>query len=143
MHSLGKKIKALRKRAGLTQRELAKKIGLNSHSTINYIETGRENNPTVKTLDKIANALNTSLEDLLNVKNEYETIIKELKTEHNSDGSEMTDELIDFFNSQEYILMHVTGEELEHLKSMKFYGKKPTKQFYIDQLFNYRNLENK
>ena len=63
MKSIGERIKEARKSAGLTQLELAKKTEL-SRSYIGDIEKDRYN-PSVSTLQLIAAATNTPLEDLL------------------------------------------------------------------------------
>lgn len=63
MKSIGERIKEARKSAGLTQLELAKKTDL-SRSYIGDIEKDRYN-PSVSTLQLIATATNTPLEDLL------------------------------------------------------------------------------
>lgn len=63
MKSIGERIKDARKSAGLTQLELAKKTEL-SRSYIGDIEKDRYN-PSVSTLQLIATATNTPLEDLL------------------------------------------------------------------------------
>lgn len=63
MKSIGERIKDARKSAGLTQLELAKKTDL-SRSYIGDIEKDRYN-PSVSTLQLIATATNTPLEDLL------------------------------------------------------------------------------
>ena len=63
MKSIGERIKEARKAAGLTQVELAKKTEL-SRSYIGDIEKDRYN-PSVSTLQLIATATNTPLEDLL------------------------------------------------------------------------------
>jgi len=60
---IGKKISSLRKGRGMTQEELGDKAGL--HWTyIGGVERG-EKNLTIKSLEKIARALNVSLKDLL------------------------------------------------------------------------------
>jgi repressor LexA len=63
MKSIGERIKDARKSAGLTQLELAKKTDL-SRSYIGDIEKDRYN-PSVSTLQLIATATNTPLENLL------------------------------------------------------------------------------
>ncbi len=63
MKSIGERIKIARKSAGLTQLELAKKTNL-SRSYIGDIEKDRYN-PSVSTLQLIATATNTPLEELL------------------------------------------------------------------------------
>jgi DNA-binding XRE family transcriptional regulator len=56
---VGKKIKALRKENRLTQKELAKKLGI-SQQIISHIEQGRAN-ISLLTLKKVANALGTNV----------------------------------------------------------------------------------
>lgn len=59
---LGQKIRKNRTRLGLSQEELAEKAKLDLTS-VNEIENGSRN-PSVKTIHKIALALNTSISDL-------------------------------------------------------------------------------
>ena len=58
---LGKRIKELRKNAGLTQEQVAEQIEM-EQNTISVIESGR-NFPTLMTLEKIAKVLNVELSD--------------------------------------------------------------------------------
>lgn len=60
---VGAKIRAVRKRRGLTQEQLAEMIDT-QHSYIGYVERG-EQNVTLLTLEKIANALKVDLHTLL------------------------------------------------------------------------------
>lgn len=62
---LGRKVQEFRKLSGLTQEELAKKANI-SHATLIKIEQGQVKNPTVKSLIKIAEALEISIDNLLN-----------------------------------------------------------------------------
>ena len=57
-------IKNLRKKKGLSQDKLAK-IADVPLTTLVKIETGVNDNPTIKTLKKIANALKVNIDDLL------------------------------------------------------------------------------
>ncbi|GAA4349987.1 hypothetical protein GCM10023185_07190 [Hymenobacter saemangeumensis] len=57
------KIKLLRKQAGLTQQDLAKKIGV-SRAAISQFETG-ESKPSVETLVKLSSEFDVDVEDLL------------------------------------------------------------------------------
>lgn len=56
---VGKKIKAMRKENRLTQKELAKKLGI-SQQIISHIEQGKAN-VSLLTLKKVANALGTNV----------------------------------------------------------------------------------
>jgi len=60
---LAKKVKEYRKQKGLTQQKLAEKTGL-SFNTITKIEQGIGDSPTLKTLVKLADALEVSLDEL-------------------------------------------------------------------------------
>lgn len=60
---LSEKVKQLRKKHNLTQEELAAKIGVTA-AYVGFIEQGKRN-PSMKTADKMARALKTSLKDLL------------------------------------------------------------------------------
>ena len=57
-------LKSLRKKAGLTQRELAKKSDV-SYSYLTKLEGGFQANPTYETLERISMALNVPLHLLL------------------------------------------------------------------------------
>ncbi|WP_165452259.1 helix-turn-helix domain-containing protein [Paenibacillus thalictri] len=59
---VGEKIRALRQSRGLSQEKLAFKSGLNT-SYLGQVERG-EKSPTIVTLDKIATALDTRLDEL-------------------------------------------------------------------------------
>ena len=61
---LGERIKELRKQLGMTQEDLAFKVGLD-RSYMGFVERG-EKNPTVATLAKIAKSLKTPLSQLFN-----------------------------------------------------------------------------
>lgn len=57
------KIKIARIKLDLTQKELAKKVGI-SHVTLSKIEKGNYENLTYKTMKKLANALDTTVQEL-------------------------------------------------------------------------------
>nr|ARK09014.1 transcriptional regulator [Fibrella sp. ES10-3-2-2] len=58
--SVGTLIREVRKAKGLTQEELAAKMGVQK-AMVNGLEQGRSS-PTVKTLEKVASALGLTLE---------------------------------------------------------------------------------
>ena len=62
--TLGEKIKKLRQQKKMSQDRLSKKADL-ALNTIVKIETGENPNPTLDTLQKIAKALDVSLDQLL------------------------------------------------------------------------------
>lgn len=61
---LGQRIKRRRKQLGMTQTELAEKVGCTSKSTICKVERG-EDNLTVSGLKRYADALGTTASELL------------------------------------------------------------------------------
>jgi len=61
---LSDNIKKFRKKKGMSQDKLAKLADV-THTTLVKLESGANDNPTVKTLKKIADALEISLDDLI------------------------------------------------------------------------------
>ncbi|MBU4467302.1 MAG: helix-turn-helix domain-containing protein [Candidatus Omnitrophica bacterium] len=61
---LGKRIKEFRKKKEWSQQKLAEKSGL-SFNTITRIEQGIGDSPTLKTLVKLADALEVGLDELV------------------------------------------------------------------------------
>ena len=59
-----KNLKKLRKQKGWSQEKLARESGI-SYQTLIKIEQGRIKNPKLETLIKLANALNVSLDNLI------------------------------------------------------------------------------
>ena len=62
---LAQNIKKLRKQRKLSQEELAKKAGV-TYSTLIKLESGVNKNPTIRTLQQVASALDVSLDELTN-----------------------------------------------------------------------------
>jgi len=62
--TIAKNIKKLRKQRGLSQDKLSKLADI-SHNTIIKIESGAIQSPTMDTAQKIAKALDVSLDDLM------------------------------------------------------------------------------
>jgi len=65
---LAQTIKELRKKHKISQEELAKQAGI-TYSTLIKIESGANDNPTIKTMKKIADALDVSLDKLVGRRN--------------------------------------------------------------------------
>ncbi|MBU2539761.1 helix-turn-helix domain-containing protein [Patescibacteria group bacterium] len=63
-NKIGKNIKKLRQALGLSQDRLSKLADV-SYNSIIKLETGGITNPTIETLQKIAKALEVSVDDLL------------------------------------------------------------------------------
>lgn len=58
------KIKRIREKLGLSQEKLARLADVSNNTIIN-IEAGKQDNPTIDTLKKIAKVLNVPIEDLI------------------------------------------------------------------------------
>lgn len=58
------RIKKLREKKGLSQEKLARLADVSNNTIVN-IESGKQTNPTIETVSKIAKALDVSIEELL------------------------------------------------------------------------------
>ena len=125
--SMGKKIRELRKKAGLTLQELADKTGLYK-SNLSDIENEKRFKPNVRTLEKMAKALNCEVGDFFG-----RSIDKE---------EEITRGLKELLNDERSMtLLKISDEEVEWMKSVRFSPDKlPTKDTYIDMLYIYRKI---
>ena len=65
MVNIANNIRKARKKAGLSQDKLAREAGV-AYNTVVKIESGKNKNPTIKTLRNIAKALDVSVDDLIN-----------------------------------------------------------------------------
>jgi len=63
-NNIAKTVKRLREKMGLSQEKLARLADVSNNTIIN-IEAGKQNNPTIETLKKIAKAFNMPIEDLI------------------------------------------------------------------------------
>jgi len=63
-NNIAKIVKQLREKTGLSQEKLARLADVSNNTIIN-IEAGKQNNPTIETLKKIAKSLGVSIEELL------------------------------------------------------------------------------
>jgi len=63
-NNISKTVKRLREKMGISQEKLARFADVSNNTIIN-IEAGKQGNPTIETLKKIAKALNTPIEDLI------------------------------------------------------------------------------
>lgn len=125
---MGEKIKELRKRLGLTLQELADKAGLYK-SNISDIENEKRFKPNIRTLEKIAKALNCEIGDFFERSIEKEEEITKGLKELLKDERSLT-------------LLKIADEEIEWMKSIRFRSdRNPTKETYIDILYTYRKLE--
>ena len=64
MNEIGKNIKKLREKTGISQDKLSKLADLSSN-TVAKLELDYNSNPTIETLQKIASALKVKVDDLI------------------------------------------------------------------------------
>ncbi len=64
MQRFGEKLHFLRKRRGITLKEIASELGLAAHVFVSNLETGKRK-PSVEMVIKIARLLNVSIDELL------------------------------------------------------------------------------
>lgn len=64
MSNISKTLRKLREQKGLTQEKLARLADV-SNNTVIKIEAGKNENPTLNTLKKLAKALDSSVDDLI------------------------------------------------------------------------------
>ena len=62
--NLSKTVRRLREKMGISQEKLARLADVSNNTIIN-IEAGKQQNPTIDTIKKIAKALNVSIEELI------------------------------------------------------------------------------
>ena len=99
MSKIGIRILALRKQAGITQQELANKVGYKSKSAINKIELGLRDISQSKII-LFANALNVTpayllgIEEITEEKNHLISLIEQLTEEEVEELSKFIDFLI-------------------------------------------------
>lgn len=62
--NLARKVKRLREKLALSQEKLARLANVSNNTIIN-IEAGKQDNPTINTLKKVAKALAVSIEELI------------------------------------------------------------------------------
>ncbi|QEZ68022.1 XRE family transcriptional regulator [Paraclostridium bifermentans] len=81
--NIGANIKKFRKEKGLTQKELAEKIGV-SGAYIQQIENNKKN-PSIKTLNKISSALGVTIQELIAGEKQQVEIIEKDITQFSTD----------------------------------------------------------
>jgi transcriptional regulator with XRE-family HTH domain len=64
MSNISKTLRKIREQKGLTQEKLARLADV-SNNTVIKIEAGKNQNPTLETLKRLAKALNISVDDLI------------------------------------------------------------------------------
>jgi putative transcriptional regulator len=63
-NNISKAVRQLREKMGLSQEKLARLADVSNNTIVN-IEAGKQDNPTIETLKKIAKALEIGVDDLI------------------------------------------------------------------------------
>lgn len=135
---IGDSVRAMRRKVGINQGELADKAGIN-RSYLSMIENGKSN-PTMDVIENLAHGLGVNPSVLMNAiasTERSEPKHFEYDTEHEF---EMYQGLKDFLGSKEELLMmNPSEEEIEWLKSGRF-GRnyQPSKEFFRQLLIAHR-----
>lgn len=142
MDNIGAGLLRARKRAGLTQGELAKLAGID-RATISLIENGHES-PRADTVVRLAGALNVSPSEIWGtvesvVPGSHGKTINELNYDKGG-SSDIHPGLKDLFTDERSRLMlSLTEDEEAMLRSIRTRSnKRLTKEFFIDVLVAYR-----
>jgi len=123
----GEKIRQMRNAAGLSLHELADKAGLHK-SNISEIENEKRFKPNLKTLERIAAALDCQVGDFFERSDEREASLPW-----------GLHELIEDDRSR--FLYRITPEEIEWMKGIRFRPNlRPSKETYLEMLSTYRKL---
>ena len=123
---IGEKIKKIRKESGLTQKQLAQKLGVSQAAIVQF--ESEKSNPKIDTLKKIADALNVSIMDFLDAGDSITEIgkdgyINHISKYHFEPSPQFSHTLAAHFDSDEY-----TDEELEEIKRFAEYVKSKRKE---------------
>lgn len=93
-HLLGKRIKELRKKKGLSQEQLAEKVGFETSNSISNVENGY-NYPSIQNLEKILKVLDTNFQSVFTFEQHQE--IDVLKEEINRILNEHPEKVSDIY----------------------------------------------
>jgi transcriptional regulator with XRE-family HTH domain len=132
MPTIGERIREARKRAGLSQDELATRISVN-RSYLSLVENGKSS-PTYEFLDKIASGLSLTVQDLV-LGHEISGFVT-VTPGHGPMYEGLADLLRD---NEQMLMMNPTEEELGILKSIRVDPRfRPSKRFFVDALLDFR-----
>jgi transcriptional regulator with XRE-family HTH domain len=132
MPTIGERIREARKRAGLSQDELASKIDVN-RSYLSLVENGKSS-PTYEFLGKIASGLDLSVQDLIlghEISGYFSTV---------AGHGPMYDGLADLLrDTEQMVMMNPSEDELAVLRNIRVDPHyRPSKRFFVEALLDYR-----
>lgn len=84
---IGKKVREARESAGLSQKQLAEKIGFESSTAVSYIESG-ERKVSVVDLEKMARILDRDIRFFLGLESEQQNVRVALRAESGLDSKD-------------------------------------------------------
>jgi len=137
--NIGAKIRSARVEGGLSQEERAVRASIN-RTYLSQLENSRSS-PTLEVLERIAGALDTGAAALI----ADMPAAREPEPHYQADSSNAIypglQELLD--DDRTRLLMNPSAEEISILRSIRFLDRfHPSKQFFIDALFEYRRTQN-
>lgn len=113
MKNIGTNIRQKRKELGMTQEELAEKMGYKSKSSINKIELGENDIPQSKVV-KFAEVLHTSIGMLMGWEQDKIDSIAEIQKDANEYSDEVEKNILSF--NEEFAEAHFSPAEIFQLK---------------------------
>lgn len=133
--NIGRRIREVRRELGLSQEELAEKIGLN-RSYLSLVENGRSS-PTFEFIERVSRGLGIDIRSLI-LGEKFERYEDDVGNE-----SWIYPGLKDFLTDDEtMILMNPTEEEINALRGIRFAGRFwPSKEFFRQALIDYRKQQ--
>lgn len=147
--TVGENIRKLRKEKGLTQKQLGTLSGINEVQIRRYELGGKNSNPKIETLKKIASALDVSVSDLYTF-NEFQTELSTLMETQRKAEEDFRDNLMQIskmLNTE--ALAELIQKALESIRYETcwslFYDHNAIRAFVGDNLvsFSDRNFEDK
>jgi transcriptional regulator with XRE-family HTH domain len=117
MNDLGNRIQELRKQSGLSQTDLAGKIGLSKSQMIRYENKGVQ--PPADILNKLADVLNTTVDYLING-NSNEKAQATLK---NTELLQRFREVEALPEREQTVLLEIIGAYIRDFKTKQAYGR--------------------
>lgn len=104
MGGIGDRVRSRRTELGMSQEELAKKVGYTSRSTVNKIEKGTRN-PKAEDVKKIASALNVDFDYLLG-----DIMIETVKKREIADESHLFDYISKIYDEDTSQAVHLFSQ---------------------------------
>ena len=130
--NIGRRIREVRRELGLSQEDLAEKIGMN-RSYLSLVENGRSS-PTFEFIERVSGGLGIDIRSLI-LGEKFEKYEDDVGNE-----SWIYPGLKELLSDDDImIIMNPTEEEIDALKGIRFAGRFwPSKEFFRQALIEYR-----